>query len=191
MMQIHYNTAFQGMRVDEMDKWISFNYERLIGSAIFTKNKSFTSKLVCWAEKWRCKDKCFVPSHTGSIIEYKGDLYIFDMKPLKARIQPLADYLLNSDEEFALVLRDFQLDTKMFSVNIAEHIGEFYPYMSAIRSVITKRQSKWRRHCSELHLRELQKQGILTTLNPEITPDELFHAMVNENANNKTISQET
>lgn len=177
MTQTHYNTAFQGMRIDEIDKWISFNYERLIGSAVFTKNKSFTSKLVCWAEKWRCQEKCFVPSHTGSIIEYDGQIYIFDMKPLKARIQPLAHYLLNSDEEFALVLRDFMLDTKMFSINVAEHIGEFYPYMSAVRSVFTKRQSKWRRHCSELHLRELQKQGLFLDINSEITPDELLHVL--------------
>ena len=173
------------MSIKNIDTWISFNYERLIGSAVFTKNKSITSKLVCWAEKWRCKDKCFVPSHTGSIIEYNSSLYIFDMKPLKARIQSLNEYLLNTKEDFALVLRDFMLDTKMFSINIAEHIGEFYPYMSAVRSVFTKRQSKWRRHCSELHLRELQKQGILTELNPEITPDELLHAMVNKNANNR------
>lgn len=185
MTQIYYNTTFKDMSIKNIDTWISFNYERLIGSAVFTKNKSITSKLVCWAEKWRCKDKCFVPSHTGSIIEYNSSLYIFDMKPLKARIQSLNEYLLNTKEDFALVLRDFMLDTKMFSINIAEHIGEFYPYMSAVRSVFTKRQSKWRRHCSELHLRELQKQGILTELNPEITPDELLHAMVNKNANNR------
>lgn len=177
MTQIHFKTAFKGMPMDDLDKWLEFNRERLIGSAVFTKNKSLTSKLVCWAEKWRCKDECFVPSHTGSIIEYEGDLYIFDMKPLKARIQPLADYLLNSNEEFALVLRDFMLDTKMFSINIAEHIGEFYPYMSAVRSVFTKRQSKWRRHCSELHLRELQKQGLFLDINSEITPDELLHLL--------------
>ena len=185
MTQIYYNTTFKDMSIKNIDTWISFNYERLIGSAVFTKNKSITSKLVCWAEKWRCKDKCFVPSHTGSIIEYNSSLYIFDMKPLKARIQSLNEYLLKTKEDFALVLRDFMLDTKMFSINIAEHIGEFYPYMSAVRSVFTKRQSKWRRHCSELHLRELQKQGILTELNPEITPDELLHAMVNKNANNR------
>lgn len=177
MTQMHFNTAFEGMMIDEIDKWISFNYERLIGSAVFTKNKSLTSKLVRWAEKWRCKDECFVPSHTGSIIEYNGSLYIFDMKPLKAKIQPLNEYLIGADEDFILVLRDFRLDTKMFSINVAEHIGEFYPYMSAVRSVFTKRQSKWRRHCSELHLRELQKQGLFTNINPEITPDELLHLL--------------
>ncbi len=177
MTQIHQNTAFCAMRIDEIDKWISFNYERLIGSAVFTKNNSLTSKIVRWAEGWKCKEKDFIPSHTGSIIEYDSELYIFDMKPLKARIQPLNEYLLNADEEFVLVLRDFALDTKMFSINIAEHIGEFYPYMSAIRSVFTKRQSKWRRHCSEMHARMLDLCGhkFPKGFNFECTPLELFN----------------
>ena len=173
--QIHYNTAFDNMSMDDLNKWISFNYERLIGSAVFTKNNSLTSKVVRWAESWKCKDKCFIPSHTGSIIEYDNELHIFDMKPLRASVQPLAEYLYYSDDEFVLVLRDFQLDTRMFSLNIAEHIGEFYPFMSAVRSVLTKRQTKWVRHCSELHIRELQKQGLFKDINPEITPDELLH----------------
>ena len=99
------------------------------------------------------------------------------MKPLKAKIQPLSDFLLNTNDDYILVLRDFLIDTNMFSINIAEHIGEFYPFMSAIRSVFTKRQSKWRTHCSELHLRELQKQGLFKDVNPEITPDELLHKL--------------
>lgn len=178
---IHFDTAFEDMPIDKLDEWINSNYERLIGSAIFTTDNSITSKVVRWAESFKCTDKSFCPSHTGSIIEIDNTLYIFNMKPLKSSVIMLSDYLLNTDENFALVLRDFELDTRMFSLNIAEHIGEFYPFMSAIRSVCTKRPSKWRRHCSELHLRELQKQGILTSLNPEITPDELYHAMLEEN----------
>lgn len=179
MKQIHFNTAFDNMSYEDINKWISFNYERLIGSAIFTKNDSLTSKVVRWAESWKCKDKCFIPSHTGSIIEFDNELCIFDMKPLRASVQPLAEYLYYSNDEFALVIRDFYIDTKMFSLNIAEHIGEFYPFLSAIRSVLTKRQTKWRTHCSELHLRELQKQGIKTELNPECTPLELYEALTN------------
>lgn len=177
MTQVHFNTAFKDINANIIKSWLNFNHERLIGSAIFTKNNSVTSKVVRWAETKKCPDKGFIPSHTGSIIEYNNDLYLFDMKPMKAKVQPLLTYLIATNDEFALVLRDFNLDTKMFSINIAEHIGEFYPFMSAIRSVFTKRQSKWTRHCSELHLRELQKQGILTELNPEITPDELFHSL--------------
>lgn len=181
MTQIHYNTAFDGMKSEDLDKWLEFNRERLIGSAIFTKNESFTSKLVRWGEKHlfaKCKDNhCFVPSHTGSIIEYAGGLYIFDMKPLRASVQPLKDYLLNTDDEFVLVLRDFSLNTQMFSLNLQFHIGDWYPYMSAIRSVFTKRQTKSRRHCSEIYLIELKKQGLFQDVNSEITPDELLHLL--------------
>lgn len=163
-------------------KWLDMNHERLIGSAVFTKQNTWTSKLVQWGEKHlfaKCKTKdCFTPSHTGSIIEYNGNLYIFDMKPPRASIQPLYDFIIESDEDFKIVVRDFDLDTKMFSLNCLYHVGEFYPYLSALRSVFTKRQSKWRTHCSELHLRELQKQGLFKDVNPEITPDELYHLFV-------------
>ena len=180
-MKVHFNTAFKGMSEKDLNTWIIFNRKKLIGSALFTKNDSLTSKIVRWAENWGEKDKNrFTPSHTASIIEYNKMLYVFDMKPLKATITPLTNYLLHTDDEYALVIRDFALDEKMFSLNIAEHIGEFYPFMSAIRSVFTKRQSKWRKHCSELHLRELQKQGLFTELNPEICPDELFYEMTNK-----------
>ena len=179
-MQVHFDSAFKGMKFDDICEWISLNRERLIGSAIFTKNNSITSKIVSWAESWRCKDKNFIPSHTGSIIEYEGEICLFDMKPPRATIQPLAEYLYTTDDSFVLIVRDFALDERWFSEDIAYHIGEFYPYLSAIRSVFTKRQTKWVRHCSELHLRELQKQGLYKDLNPEITPDELYHAMMKE-----------
>lgn len=179
-MQIHFNTAFENMSREAIEKWISFNRSQLIGSAVFTKNNSLTSKLVRWAESWKCKDKTFIPSHTGSIIEKDGQICLFDMKPPRAAVQLLADYICNTKDDYCLIMRNFQIDTRMFSLNIAYHIGEFYPYLSAVRSVITKRQTKWVRHCSELHLRELQKQGILTKLNPEITPDELYHALIEE-----------
>lgn len=179
MTQIHFNTAFQGMSIDVLKTWFDFNHERLIGSSIFTKNNSATSKLVRWAESRKCEDKRFIPSHTGSIIEYNNDLYLFDMKPMRAKVTPLVDYILNTDDEYALILRDFQLNTRMFSINVAEHIGEFYPFMSAIRSVFSKRQSKLRTHCSELHARTLDSCGYKfpKDFNFECTPLELFNLL--------------
>lgn len=182
MLQIHAKTAFENMSVDDIQKWIILNYERLIGSAVFTKNKSLTSKIVSHVESWKCKNKCFIPSHTASVIEYNNDIYMFDMKPLRASVRPLADYLSDTQDDYVLILRDFKLDIRMFSINIAEHINEFYPFISALGSAFNKRQTKWSRHCSEMHLRELQKQGILTHLNPEITPDELFHELSRKDA---------
>lgn len=178
MVQVYSNSALAVTNSNIIQSWLEVEKNRLVGSAVFTKNDSITSKMVRWAEGWKCKDECFIPSHTGSIIKYNNDLYIFDMKPMKASVQPLYSYLCNTKDEYRIILRDFELNTEMFSINIAEHIGEFYPFLSAIRSVLTKRQSKWRRHCSELHLRELQKQGLFTNLNPEITPDELYHALI-------------
>ncbi len=178
MIDVYSNKDFESLTLEEIKTWIALSSKTLIGSAIFTKNNSLVSKTVCWAERCKDKEECFVPSHTGSIIKYQGEIMLFDMKPLRAKVQPLADYLLKTTDEYTLILRNFNLNVEMFSANIAEHIGEFYPYFSAIRSAFTKRETKWRRHCSELHLRELQKQGILMNLNPEITPDELYHELM-------------
>lgn len=181
MTRVHFNTAFEGMTEKDLHTWIMFNRKRLIGSVLFTCNNSLTSKIVRWAENWDKKDKtAFTPSHTGSIIEYDKQLCVFDMKPPKATITSLVNYLLYTNDDYALVLRDFNLDTKMFSLNIAEHIGEFYPFISAIRSVFTKRQSKWRQHCSELHARTLRLCGYKfdDSFNLECTPLELYNVLI-------------
>lgn len=176
-MRIFKKNDFANLSKEQVEKWINKNYNNLVGSATFTNNSSIASKVIQWAESWKNKNKGFKPSHTGSIIEYNDNIYIFDMKPLKARIVLLLDYILNTNEDYVIILRDFKLDKFMFSKNIAYHIGEFYPFISAITSVFTKTNTKYRTHCSELHLRELQKQGLYTDVNPEITPDELFILM--------------
>lgn len=156
--------------------WIYAHKEQLIGSAIFTRNNKLGSKLVSWAQKVHDKSKeDFIPSHTGSIIEKDGELYLFDMKPPRASIQHLTRYLLSTKDDYILVLRDFPLDTFMFSQNLLYHVGEFYAYLSALRSVFTKRKTKFVRHCSEMHITELQKQGLYKDVNPEITPNELLN----------------
>lgn len=178
MVEIYSNEYFKHLSKDELISWIEYNKYKLIGSALFTKNNSLTSKVVRWAENWGEKDKNkFTPSHTGSIIEYNNDVYVFDMKPMKATVTPLLDYILNTKDEYRLVLRDFLIDGRMFSLNISYKIGDWYPFMSAIRSVFTKRKSKYKQHCSEAHLAQLQLQGKYLELNPEIAPDELYYAM--------------
>lgn len=174
-MQEFTKDYFKNMEREAFYLWVHEHKQQLIGSAIFTRNNKLGSRLVSWAQRIhdKTKDK-FVPSHTGSIIEKDGELLLFDMKPPKASVQPLTRYLLATDDEYILVLRDFELDTFMFSQNMIFHIGEFYAYLSALRSVFTKRQTKFVNHCSELHFRELQKQGLYPTVNPEITPNELL-----------------
>lgn len=166
---------FKNMEREAFYLWVHEHKKELVGSAIFTKNNSLCSKIVSWAEKIHDKSKeVFIPSHTGSIIEKDGELYIFDMKPPKASVQPLTRYLLATNDDYVLMLRNFPLDTFMFSQNMIYHIGEFYAYLSALRSVLTKRQTKYVNHCSELHLRELQRQNLFLSINPEITPNELL-----------------
>ena len=170
----------QSMDREEFYIWINIHKEQLIGSAVFTKNNSLGSRIVSWAQRIHDKAKDdFVPSHTGSIIEKDGELLLFDMKPPKASVQPLTRYLLATDDEYILVLRDFELDTFMFSQNLLYHVGEFYPYFSAIRSVFTKRQTKWVNHCSEIFARELDRQGFKFPkgFNLECTPNELLNAL--------------
>jgi hypothetical protein len=175
-MQEFTKEHFKQMDKERFYLWVHMFREQLIGSAIFTKCDKFGSKLVSWAQKVHDKSKDeFIPSHTGSIIEKDGELYLFDMKPPKASIQHLTRYLLSTKDDYILVLRDFPLDTFMFSQNLLYHVGEFYAYLSALRSVFTKRKTKFVRHCSEMHLTELQKQGLYKDVNPEITPNELLN----------------
>ena len=172
------NDFFKNMDREEFYLWINEHYDALIGSAIFTRNKKLGSKIVSWAQKVHDKSKnAFIPSHTASIIEKDGFLYCFDMKPPRASITSLTRYLLSTDDEYILMLRDFPLNTFMFSKDIGYHIGEFYAYFSALRSIFTKRQTKWVTHCSELHARMISLQGSFEfpkDFNMECTPNELL-----------------
>lgn len=177
--KIYNKSEFRGMANQVINTWTVIHKQRLIGSLIFTANNGFTSRLVRWAESWSGLESDFVPSHVGSIVEKDGQLYVFQMIPPKSYIQPLTNYLLYTNDEYKLILRDFELDTKMFSANILEHNDEIYPYLSALRSVFTKRQSKRFMHCSELPAREYHKQGYLQGMNLELTPLELYQLMIN------------
>lgn len=178
-MQEFTKEFFKNMDREEFYWWIKEHHETLIGSALFTKSNNLGSKIVSWAQKLHDKEKGeFIPSHTASIIEKDGMLYCFDMKPPRASIQSLTRYLLSTEDDYILVLRDFYLNTFMFSKDIGYHVGECYPYFSALRSVFTKRQTKWVTHCSELHARliALQDYQFPKDFNMECTPNELLMA---------------
>ena len=182
-MQEFTKQFFIDMPREQFYLWIKEHYEMLIGSAIFTKSNKLGSRLVSFAQKIHDKQKSeFVPSHTASIIEQNGMLYSFDMKPPRASIQSLTRYLLSTNDDYILVLRNFPLDTFMFSKNVGYHVGEFYAYFSALRSVFTKRQTKWVTHCSELHARMIALQGYQfpKDFDLECTPNELLMAFRND-----------
>ena len=178
MSRLIYNKSeFINMRPEILKAWITWHKEKLIGSAIFTSSNTLLSKVVSWAESWGNKTAEFKPSHVGSIVEKDNNLFVFNMAPPKATMTPLSNFLLYSDCDYKLVLRNFELNTQMFSANIIFHLGEFYAYLSALRSVFTKRRTKYVRHCSEMHVTELQKQGLFTDFNPECTPLELYELL--------------
>ena len=176
MSRIYNKSEFVNMTPDALNLWISWHKEKLAGSAIFTSSNSLVSKVVSWAESWGKKAE-FKPSHVGSIVEKDGNIYVFNMQPIRASMTPLANFLLHSNCDYKLVLRDFDLNTTWFSEDIIFHLGEFYPYLSAIRSVFTKRDTKFVSHCSELHVRNLIKQGLFKDFNPECTPLELYELL--------------
>lgn len=181
MQEVIKKSDLKKLSLERLDKWLEINHNRLIGSAVFTREETLTSRLVQWGEQHlfaKCDKGDFIPSHTGSIIEYKDDLYIFDMKPPKAAVKRLLDFIYSTQDDYVLTLRDFKLDTNMFSRNLIDRIGQSYPYLSALRSVFTKRASQWSNHCSELHYRQLLRQGIDFGINPECTPLELYETFI-------------
>lgn len=168
------------MTPEALNTWLVWHKGQLVGSAVFTSSDSLVSKLVSWAESWKNKKAEFKPSHVGSIVEKDGTFYVFDMAPPFASMTPLSNFLLNTSCDYKLVLRDFKINTQWFSEDILYHLGEFYPYLSALRSVFTKRNTKFVNHCSELHIRNLQKQGLFIDFNAECTPLELYELLAKE-----------
>lgn len=178
--KVYKKTEFVNMTPEMLNTWIAWHKNKLIGSAIFTSNNSLVSKIISWASTWGKKKTGFIPSHIGSIVEKDNNLFVFNMQPPKASMTPLTNYLLYTKNDYQLVMRDFDIDTKWFSSDIIFHLGEFYPYLSALRSVFTKRATRFVNHCSELHIRLLQRQGLFTDFNPECTPFELYELLTRQ-----------
>lgn len=184
MKRVYNKSEFVNMTPEMLRVWIAYHKDKLIGSALFTANETLCSKIVSWASSWgkgKEEKKGFIPSHVGSIIESDGNIFVFNMAPPRATMTPLSNFLLYTKDDYKLVMRDFELNTIWFSADIAFHIGEFYPYLSAIRSVFTKRNTRFVSHCSELHARMLQRQNLLKGFNPECTPLELYEELIGVN----------
>ena len=179
MQTIFYKSFFKDKTREDIRIWIDMHKEKLVGSAIFTKGTGITANLVVWAESWTDKCKGFKPSHTGSIVEKDGKVIIFNMIPPRGSTQSLETYLWTTKENFVIVLRDYEIDTNVFNKGTLEHVGQGYPYMSAIRSVFTKRPTQWNAHCSELFARVTVMSGhaFSEAFNLECTPNELLHEL--------------
>lgn len=184
-MRIHYNTAFQDLTKDELNQFCVFNEYQLVGSALFVKNKSLISKLVSWVCSGKAEDKTFIPSHVGSLVLIGGNVYLFDMKPPKATLTKLVDYLSTSKDEYMLVMRNFGLDIEKFSIGVCSRVNQKYGYISAIQSAFKYLWWGLREHCSEIHLKELQEQGLFKGYSAnETTPEDLKEILLKYSGGN-------
>ena len=163
---------------DERVKWIENNKNNLVGSAVFVCGKSKISKLISRVCKGKSKNKLFVPSHVGSLVLVGGNIYKFDMQPPCARIVPLSEWMNKTQDDYIILMRDFKLDTEKFSADVCSRINKRYGYFSAVQSAFKYLWWGLREHCSEVHLKCLQSQGLFTGVNAnKTTPVSLYEIL--------------
>ena len=132
------------------------------------------SKVISWVCSGKAESKDFVPSHVGSLILAGGHVYLFDMKPPRPTLTRFDEYLANTKDEFMLVLRNFSVDTEKFSLNILSRLNKPYGYLSAIQSAFKYMFWGFKEHCSEIHLKALQDQGLFKEYDAnKTTPEDL------------------
>lgn len=172
---------FKKMNRLRLYKWLKDNAQMLGGSCIATKSGINLSKLICKLSEKRSILNGFIPSHIGSIVVKNGMLFLFNMKPPKAEKIELSQYIMTTDEDFVLVLRDFDLDVQKFSEDILKYDGRKYAYLSALQCAF--KPIEWLpnigEHCSELHAHYLQKQGYLKGVHCDnLTPVETYELLL-------------
>ena len=181
----HFNTAFKDMTKDQIEMYVKIHKEKLVGSAVFVKNTALISKAISWVCSGKAKTKDFVPSHVGSLILCGGHVYLFDMKPPKPTLTKFSDYLAESKDEYLLYMRNFSLDTEKFSLEIIKRVNNNYGYLSALQSAFKYLWWGWREHCSEIHLKALQAQGLFTEYSANATTPEDLKEILDDYKGNK------
>ncbi len=166
----------------DLNKWISDNKEKLVGSCVFIKNKSdILSVLISKLTRGTCIQDQFIPSHIGTIFEKDGNIKILNMVIPKAKVENLEDYLNNPKNNFILYLRDYNINNENFSKSIESYEGMSYGYLSAFQTLFKKVEFEKGLHCSEIHIIEMQKEGYFKGVNAnKITPNTLLHLLINE-----------
>ena len=115
MAVIYPKSYFKNKTPFEIALWYEKNYARLEGSCIATNSDDLISNIIQTVTKRFSRLNGFIPSHIGSIVNREGVLYVFDMKPTKAKLTPLYDYITSSDDDFVIVIREFLLNAHDFS----------------------------------------------------------------------------
>lgn len=170
-------TSKQLEKTTNFGAFIDYNKNVLVGSAVFTKDDSWLSKQIQRATKHKTKQKEFIPSHIGSIVSINGQVYLFNMVPPRASCILLQDFLEDTDDEYRIVLRDFSLKVPEYNQFILHRNGKRYGYFSALQSAtrLLKYIPNRKEHCSEIHTKALQEQGLLKGLRADdVTPVELY-----------------
>jgi|GEM_PF-1691270 len=158
--------------------FLDVNRLKLAGSAVFTRNKSLVSKIVSSVCRGKCDKEEWIPSHVGSLVLMGGGVYLFDMKPPKATLTKLKNYIKETNDDFIIVMRDFELDVEKFSFNICDRNKNYYGYISAVQSAFKWLWYPLREHCSEIHLKELNEQKLFTQYKPNnTTPKDLLEIL--------------
>lgn len=174
VVHVHSNTAFENMTKDQLTQFCQLREFELVGSAVFVKNKAFVSKVISWVCSGKAESKDFVPSHVGSLILAGGHIYLFDMKPPRPTLTRFDEYLATTKDEFILVMRNFYVNTESFSLDILKRLNKPYGYLSAIQSAFKYMFWGFKEHCSEIHLKALQDQGLFKEYDAnKTTPEDL------------------
>ena len=186
-VQIHDYNFFEKMTKEQITNYCKAHELELVGSAIFVKNKAFISKVISWVCSGKAESKDFVPSHVGSLIFAGGYVYLFDMKPPRPTLTRLDEYLSQTKDNFILVMRNFNVNTEKFSLEILSRINKPYGYLSAIQSAFKYMFWGFKEHCSEIHLKALQAQGLFKKYNAnKTTPEDLKEILFNYTAEVKS-----
>ena len=156
-------TKEQVAKTKNINHFIKQNKKRLVGSSVFTRNDSFLSKVIQQKTKWQSKQKDFIPSHVGQIVSIGDCIYVFDMKPPRAKLTLLESFLTQTTDDYVLVLREFNLDTCPYCEYVLKHNGKTYPYLSGFQCAfrVLKYIPNIGEHCSEIGCKALQNQGLL------------------------------
>lgn len=184
------NKDFANCPEKDIDLIIQLYKGHLNGACCFTTSHIRLSDLISKVTSKLTKRKDFIPSHVGNIFEFNNEIYLFDIKPPRATVTPLKEYLLNTKDEYVIVIPNFQgkfnkakyLTHILRMINIKEFgqgkqlCGKYpYGYFSALQSGLSF--LKWlpniKIHCSEFCAILYKEQGLFDDESKKIVADNL------------------
>ena len=112
------------------------------------------------------------------------------IKPPYNYSEDLKEYLKNSEVDYAIYLRDFDINKEEFSNSVKTFDGHKYGLISAMQTVIPINIDGGT-HCSECYMKEIQRNGQFQNVNAnKVTPHTLLHLLVNKQINTEKLAKE-